>query len=131
MRPVFSVDRLRGTAMFTRWHEGTSEPAFERRYVFRIPSTRAMRLLAVAGMVAMAWSSLAQNNPPRQFENNPPKPFQETAFGPVEGPPGVETPQRLIDEIESFAKKREEANGAPLERESYYTIFHARDAAEF
>jgi len=96
-----------------------------------IASTRATLLLVLIGLVALVSSSRAQNNPPRQFENSPPRPFQETAPGLVEGAPGVVTPQRITDEIEAWAKKRDESNGTPVERTFDFTIFHADSTAEF
>ena len=115
----------------SRGYEGADDAPFKEGHVLFISSMPAMRLLVIIGMIAIASSSFAQNNPLRQFENNP-RPFQETGPNLREGPPGVVTPQRLTDEIEWKArKKREESNGKPLERSSCLFIFDADNAGEF
>src|SRR5271166_6499779 len=112
-------------------YEGADEPPFKGGHVFWISSVRAIQLLVLIGMLAMASSSLAQNTLLRQFENNPPRPFQETASGMVWGAPGPKTPQLLTDEIEAWAKHREAANGMPLERNFTFYLLYPSDAKEF
>jgi hypothetical protein len=74
-------------------------------------------------MVCLASSSsLAQNGAPR--------PFQEKGSH-AQTIKGLVTAQRIDSEIELRAKKRQEAQGKPLERMSRYYIFYPRDLAEF
>jgi hypothetical protein len=88
-------------------------------------------LLAVLAAIAIAAPALAQSLPGRQAPATPPRPFQEKGPGTDPLQYDVVSPERRTKKIEARAAEREAGQGRALERETHFTIQHARSVAEF
>jgi hypothetical protein len=88
-------------------------------------------VLALVSALAVASSSIAQNNPQAPSPRDPPSPFQEKGgrFGKSLGE-GLWTPQSHTQYIEVRAKEREDASGYPAERTFRFVVWDP-DRAEF
>jgi hypothetical protein len=114
------------------WHRCQNQPRDKLKSARRISVTPAMGVLVLlVSALAVASSSIAQNNPQATSPGNPPSPFQEKGggFGKSQGE-GLWTPQSHTQYIEVRAKEREDANGYPAER-TYRFVVWDPDRAEF
>ena len=101
------------------------------RCAVRAWSRPSLGLLALLGVVAIAAPALAQSLPGRQAPAMPPRPFQEKGPGTDPLQYDVVSPERQTKKIEARAMEREAGQGRALERETHFTIQHARSVTEF
>jgi hypothetical protein len=123
----FPAERYWSEAM-PGWHQSKNRPLDKLECARCISVAPAMGVLALlVGALAVASSSIAQNNPQATYPRDPPSPFQEKGggFGKSLGE-GLWTPQSHTQYIEVRAKERQ----VPAER-TYRVVVWDPDRAEF